>query len=311
MTKKIVFMGTPEFAVNSLEALNEDPNISVELVITGKDKIRGRNKLLPTKVKEKALELGIKSYEPDNVNSEDSLELINCINPDFIVVVAYGQMIGDQLLENYKDRIINIHSSILPKYRGAAPMQWAILNKDSKTGVSTMLIEKSMDTGDVLDIAYMDLTPETSINEVHDQLSFLSRQLIVDTINNYDDLYAHRTKQDHSQATYSKKITKEMGHIKFDEKAEDIQAKIMAFSSWPSTYVVYKDEKVKIHKIDIIDKYTNDEIGKIFACDDQAIYVNCLDKCIAIKEIQFPGKRRMSIEDYLRGNSIDIGVHLQ
>lgn len=307
---KIIFMGTPEFSVNPLESLNQSDQIEIALVITGQDKKRSRNKLEPTPVKKKALELGLKTYEPTNVNSQESLDIINEIDPDFIVVIAYGSLIKDDLLKAYKDRIINIHSSLLPKYRGAAPMQWAILNQDDETGVSTMLIEKSMDTGDVLDEKRVKLTEDASIEELHDKLSELSGTLIVDTILNYDNLFKNRRKQDDSKATYSQKIGKEMGHLDFDQRACDIKAKIMAFSSWPSTFVYYKDQKVKIHKIHIIDKYNDSNNGIIFDVNDEGIFVNCQDKCIVIKELQFPGKKKMDVKSYLLGNKIEIGQSL-
>lgn len=308
--KKIIFMGTPEFSVNPLIALNNCKDIEIGFVITSQDKKRGRNKILPTPVKEKAIELGIESYEPQNVNARESLEKINKYNPDFIVVIAFGQLIKDELLEKYKDRIINIHSSLLPKYRGAAPMQWTILNKDEKAGVCSMLIEKSMDTGDILDCREISINEDTNIKTLHDKLSILSKDLIVDTILNYDTLYANRSVQDENLATYSSKINKEMGHINFNNKASDIKAKIMAFSIWPSTYVDYKNKKMKIHKISIIDKYNDIEIGEIFKVNKKGIFVNCLDKCIVIKEIQFSGKRRMMVDEYLLGNKIEIGIKL-
>lgn len=308
--KKIIYVGTPEFSVLPLVALHEAKDIDVELVITGKDKKRSRNKVLPTPVKSKALELGIKTFEPDNINSEESIALINKINPDFIVVIAYGQIIKKELLGTYKDRIINVHSSILPRYRGAAPMQWTILNKDREAGVSTMLIEKTMDTGDVLNISTIDIDENTDINTLHDKLSYLSGPLIVDTILNYDKLYENRMKQDHSLATYSQKIEKEMGHIDFNTLAEDIKAKIMAFSPWPGTYVLYENKKMKIHKISIINKYTDDKIGKIIDANQDGIFVNCIDKCIRIEEIQFEGKKRMDVKSYLLGNDIKIDEYL-
>ncbi len=308
--KKIIFMGTPEFSVKPLVSLYENSEISVELVITGQDKKRSRNKFLPTPVKEKAIELGIKTIEPSNVNSVDSLKQINDINPDFIVVIAYGQFIKDELLTKYKDRIINIHSSILPKYRGAAPMQWTILNKDKKAGVTSMLIEKTMDTGDILDVATIDIDEDTDIDTLHDRLSEISGPLIVNTINNYDHLYKNRTKQDDTMAIYSKKIDKKMGHIEFTDKASDIKAKIMAFSNWPGTYVFYKDKKMKIHKITTIEKYTNNEIGQIIDANQEGIFVNCEDYCIKIEEIQFDGKKRMDVKSFLLGNDIEKGEYL-
>lgn len=305
--KKIIFMGTPEFSVNPLISLNNSTEISVELVITGEDKKRSRNKVESTPVKKIAEKLGLNVYTPKDVNSEESLSIIDEINPDFIVVIAYGQLIKKHLLEKYKDRIINIHSSLLPKYRGAAPMQWAILNKDKKTGVCSMLIEKTMDTGDVLDCVTVKIDENTDISTLHDTLSIKSGNLIVDTITNYDEKFAKRIEQDDELASYSQKITKEMGHISFLEKAEDIKAKIMAFSVWPSTYAIYKNEKIKIHKIHIIDKYTNTQEGKIFDVSESGIFVNCKDKCIVIDEIQFPGKKRMNIKSFLLGNSIEKG----
>lgn len=308
--KRIIFMGTPEFSVNPLVSLHENKEISVELVITGQDKKRSRNKVLPTPVKAKAIELGIKTYEPANVNSAESLEIINEINPDFIVVIAYGQLIKDELLNKYKDRIINIHSSILPKYRGAAPMQWTILNKDKEAGVSSMLIEKTMDTGDILDMEKIDIDEDTDIETLHDILSEISGPLIVNTILNYDELYENRTKQDDSKATYSQKIDKSMGHIDFNENASDIKAKIMAFSTWPGTFVFYKDQKMKIHKITTIKKYTNNKIGQIIEANQDGIFVNCKDYCIRIEEIQFDGKKRMDVKSFLLGNDIEKGESL-
>lgn len=309
--KKIIFMGTPEFAVNPLIALNENPEIEIGFVITGQDKKRGRNKFLPTPVKSKALELGLISYEPKDVNSDESINKINEYNPDFIVVIAYGKLIKEKILTKYKDRIINIHSSLLPKYRGAAPMQWTLLNKDKKAGVCSMLIEKTMDTGDILSCKELEIDENTNIKELHDKLSLLSMDLIVKTILNYDELYDKRSVQDENLASYSSKITKEMGHIDFNQKASDIKARIMAFSIWPSTYVNYKSEKMKIHKISIIERYNDFENGKIIKADNTGIYVNCKDKCIVINEIQFPGKKSMDVKSYLLGNNIEIGEFLK
>lgn len=307
---RIVFMGTPEFSVLPLEKLFNDKNISVELVITGQDKKRSRNKLEPTPVKKKALELGIESYEPDNVNSKESLEKINKINPDFIVVIAYGQLIKRELLEGYRDRIINIHSSLLPKYRGAAPMQFSILNREKLTGVTAMLIEKGMDSGDILGVREFPMKEDTDIETLHDSLSKLGAELIVDVVNNYDKAYINRKIQDHDKATFSSKITKEMGHIDFNKPAEYILGQVLAFSSWPGTYVIYKDLNVKVHNVSIIERYNQDEKGKIVRVDDEAIYVNCSDKTILINEIQFPGKKRMKVRDYLKGNKIETGLVL-
>lgn len=307
----IIFMGTPEFSTLPLEYLSIDKNINVNLVITGKDKIRSRNKLLPTKVKQKALDLGLEVYETDNINSKESINKIDEINPDYIVVIAFGEIIKDELLEKYKDKFINVHSSLLPKYRGAAPMQWTILNKEKKAGVSTMLIDSKMDTGDILDKKEISIDSNTNINTLHDKLSVLASELIVDTVLNFDNRYDSREVQDDKKASYSKKINKEMGHLDFEDKAEDIKAKIMAFGTWPSTYVYYKDEKIKIHNINIIEKYTNNEPGEIFKVSKEGIFVNSIDKCIVITEIQVPGKKKMTVESFLNGNDIETSEYLR
>ncbi len=301
-------MGSPEFAVASLEKLNANPKIEIPLVISQQDKIRSRNKLVPTPVKAKAIELGLRTYEPNKVNDKEALDLIDEINPDFIVVIAYGQIIGSHLLENYKDRIINIHSSLLPKYRGAAPMQFALLNGDDETGVCSMLIEKSMDTGDILACSKMPISSETTIEDIHDTLALKAADLIVETILNYDDLYKNRIKQDDSKASYTKKISKEMGKIDFNDDARSIDLKVRAFKGWPGTYAILDGKNVKIHKISTIDKYNDTRQGVIHKVNDSGIYVNCNDKCIIIEEIQFPNKKKMSVSDYLRGNSIDLGL---
>lgn len=308
--KRIIFMGTPEFAVNPLEALYESNDIKIELVITGQDKKRSRNKFLPTPVKSKSIELGINTYEPENVNSEESLNKIKEIDPDFIVVIAFGQIIKDELLNEFKDRFINVHSSLLPKYRGASPMQWTILNKDKIAGISSMLISRKMDSGDILDNRTLEIDEDTNIEQLHDKLSEISRELIVSTILNFDNLYSNRLKQDKNLVSYSSKITKDMGHLDFNDKAEDIKSKIMAFYKWPGTYVIYNNTKMKIHSIDIIERYNGFENGKIIKVDKTGIYVNCLDACIVIKELQFEGKKRMDVGSYLLGNSIDKGVYL-
>lgn len=307
----IIFMGTPEFSVKALEVLNANEEINIELVVTQEDKQRSRGKTIPTPIKQKALELGLKTFEPKSVNSKESLDLIDSINPDFIVVIAYGQIIGDHLLKKYKDRIINIHSSLLPKYRGAAPMQFALLSGDENTGVCSMLIEKTMDTGDVLKCETMEIKDDTDIEDIHDNLSTIGADLILDTIINYDNYYKNRTKQNDSLATYTKKITKEMGHLDFSKSSKEIDLKIRAFKNWPSTYVIYNEHNMKIHKISIIDKYNKVQEGEIFKVDNSGIFVNCSDACIIIEEIQFPNKRRMKVNEYLKGNEIREGVLLK
>lgn len=174
-----------------------------------------------------------------------------------------------------------------------------------------MLIEKSMDTGDVLDCRELLIEDDMDIEILHDRLAILAAETIVDTIENYDELYANRSPQDHEKAVYTKKLTKEMGHLDFSLSAQEINNRIRALSVWPRTYVYYGDDQVKIHKINIIDKYTEDREGRIIAVNDQGVFVNCKDKCIVIEELQFPNKRKMAVADYIKGNTIEIGEILK
>ena len=210
------------------------------------------------------------------------------------------------LLDEYKDRILNVHASILPKYRGASPIQASLYNGDKETGVSIMLVDEGMDTGDVLSICKLEIRPEDTSISLAERLSELGGPCLVDVIENFDMLYANRIIQDESQSSHVGFISKEMGLIDFDEKASDILNKHRAFYAWPKLYFTYKGENVKVHDLELgprIDGYDN---GQIIKVNDQGVFVNCEDGCLIFTELQFPGKKKMKISDYLRGNEIEL-----
>ncbi len=308
---KIVFMGTPEFAVPTLEALYNAGH-SIDLVISQEDSRRGRGKkLLPTEVKAKAIELGLQVYQPKNVNSEEAIERIKDCEPDFIVVVAYGQIIKKPILEIPKYDIINVHASLLPKYRGAAPIHWSIVNGETETGVTIMQVEEGLDTGDMILKESIKIGKDDDASIIHDKLSELGGKMINTAISGIVDGSLKREKQDDSLSSYASKINRDSGDIDWNKNAQDIKNLIRGFKPWPSAYTKYKDEIMKIHRANAIEKVYEGETGEIVHITDKAIYVKALDSTVEILELQFPGNRKMSVEDYLRGNTMEKGVILK
>ena len=308
---KIIFMGTPNFAVPTLESLSAK-GYSIDLVITQKDKAKGRGKKVQyTPVKEKALELGLSVYQPDNVNDPESIEIMKKLNPDFIVVVAYGQILKKEILELPKYNCLNVHASLLPKYRGAAPINWAIVNGEKETGVTIMEMAEGLDTGDMILWESIPINLDDDYPNIHDKLSVLGGALIIDALENIKNDDFFKTIQDNNISTYASMLRKETGVINWNNNAEDIRNLVRGLKPWPSAYTQYKDDTLKIHDVDIVDKVKDGENGEIVKVDKEGIYVNTLDKTILIKELQFPGKKKLLAKDYLKGNSIEEGVILK
>ncbi|WP_353093942.1 methionyl-tRNA formyltransferase [Tissierella praeacuta] len=307
---KIVFMGTPDFAVPTLKSLFSK-GYSIELVITQKDKPKGRGKKVQhTPVKEKALELGLEVYQPDSINDIESVDRIKSINPDFIVVVAYGQILKKDILEMPKCGCYNVHASLLPKYRGAAPINWAIINGEKETGVTIMEMEEGLDSGDMLLWKSIPISLDDDAVSMHDKLSILGGELIVEALDGIKNGILNKTPQNHNLSTYAHMLNKSMGRINWSDRGENIINLIRGLKSWPSAYTQYKDEIVKIHKASLIDKIKEGKNGEIIKVDNNGIYVNAKDKTIIIEEVQFPGKKKLKVGEYLRGNSIEKGIIL-
>ncbi|MBU5437764.1 methionyl-tRNA formyltransferase [Tissierella sp. MSJ-40] len=306
----IIFMGTPDFAVPTLESLyNKGYNIA--LVITQRDKPKGRGKKFqPTAVKEKALELELEVYQPDNVNSAESIEKMKKLNPDFIVVAAYGQILRKQILDMPKYGCINVHASLLPKYRGAAPINWAIINGEKETGITIMEMAEGLDTGDMILSKEIPINEEDDFQIVHDKLALLGSELIVEALEGIKDNRVIKVPQDNKLSTYASMISKEIGRINWGKDGENIKNLVRGLKPRPSAYTVYNGNIVKIHKVKLVDKFKEGKDGEIVLVTDEGIFVNALDKCVVIEEIQFPGKKKLLVKDYLRGNRIEEGVIL-
>jgi len=307
---KVVYMGTPDFAVPPVETLYNE-GFDIPLVITQKDRPRGRGKKLqPTAVKKKAIELGLEVYQPDNINSSESVEVLEKIAPDVIVVTAYGQILKREILSMPKYGCINIHASLLPKYRGAAPINWAIINGEEKTGITIMEMEEGLDSGPMLLQSSIEIKEDDDAQKIHDRLSYLGSRAIIQVLREISEGSIKKQLQDDSKATYASKITKDLGKIDWEDRGKDIKNMIRGLKPWPSAYTDYEGKSMKIHNVDVIDKFINGENGKVVKVSKDGIYVNCSDNCIVVKEIQMPGKRKLSVDEYLRGNKFKSDIIL-
>lgn len=312
MTKKIniCFMGSPKFSLETLDILNKNENINLSLVVSGKDKKRNRNKFRPTVVKQYALDNNIDVITPDSVNTDEFLSILREKNIDYIVVVAFGQLIKENLLKSYENKIINLHPSSLPKYRGPSPVQYTLLNGDKKTHASAMLIEKGMDSGDILSQKEIEISEYDDFTSLSEKLSKLGGQTILESILNYDDLMEKRIKQDDQKATFTKKIAKEMGKIDFNQTKEEIINKIRAFVEFPKAYFSYKEQNVKILKASPVE-IENPKISFVYKANKaDKIIIGCKNGGIRIEKIQFPGKKAMDTKSFLLGNDFEEGIYL-
>lgn len=306
----ICFMGNPKFALQTLDVLYKDENINLKLVVSGKDKRRSRNKFSPTPVKKYAEDNNIRVETPDSVNTEEFVKMLKELEIDYIVVVAFGQLIKKVLLDSFEDRIINLHPSLLPLYRGASPMQFTLLNGDKKTAATAMLIEKGMDSGDILVSKEMDIDPSDDYFDLEEKLGDLGAQAIREAILNYDEVYKNRIVQDDDKATYCTKIDKEMGRIDWNKTSEEILNQIRALVAYPVAFFDYKGQNAKVYKASLADN--KGKPGQILAANKKdKIVIATKDGSIRIETIQFPGKKAMDTVSFLQGNDIEVGFILE
>lgn len=308
---KIVFMGTPDFAAVSLNELYKN-DYEISLVITQGDKRRGRGKKLQyPAVKQKALDLGLETYQPEDINSIDAIELLKEISPDFIVVVAFGQILKKEILEIPKYKCINVHASLLPKFRGAAPINHAIFKGEKETGITIMEMEEGLDTGDMISKSSIPILNEDDYISLHDKLAILGADLLAKTIEDINRDNYKSVPQDDSLSSYASMLYKETGKIDWNNSGKDIMNLIRGLVPWPVAYANYKGTNFKIYSSGSIAKVSSDEPGTIVKVSNEGIFVNTSDSTLVIKELQFPNKKRMLVENYLRGNDVEIGIKLQ
>lgn len=307
---KVVFMGTPDFAVPSLQALID--NFKVEAVLTQPDKPKGRGKKLSmSPIKELALKYDIPVYQPKSLRKDEEVkQIIKDIKPDFIVVVAFGQILTKEVLDIPKYGCINLHASLLPKYRGAAPLNWAIINGEKKSGNTTMLMDVGLDTGDMLLVDEVDIEDNMTAGELHDVLMERGGNLLIETLNKLSKNEITPIKQGETTSMYASMLNKEMAKINWNQDAKKIHDFIRGLNPWPVSYTYYEDKMMKIYSSEVVYKECNDTPGKILEVSKYGIKVACGKDILLIKSIQFPGKKAMDVGEYIKGNSINIDVIL-
>jgi len=307
---KVLYMGTPEFAVPCLEILI-DRKHDVIGVFTQPDRPSGRGqKINITPVKEKALQHSIPVFQPTTLKSENIINQIKDLSPDLIVVVAYGQILPKDILDIPRYGCINVHASLLPKYRGAGPINWVIINGETKTGITTMYMDVGLDTGDMLLKEEIEIGEDETAGELHDRLMELGATVLDKTINLLETNGITGIPQDNNESTYAPMLTKELGKIDWTKSAQEIKNLVRGTVPWPSSYTTYKGQIMKIWKSRIIESNKNYDPGKILEVQKDAIFVATGKDILAIEEIQFGGKKRMSVKNYLVGNNIEINRNL-
>ena len=308
---RVIFMGTPDFAVPSLEALLTKHE--VVLVVTQPDKPKGRGKkMVPTPVKACALEHGIPVLQPEKVKEPEFVEQLRSYEPDLIAVTAFGQILSEPILEMPKYGCINVHGSLLPKYRGAAPMQWSIIDGEKVTGITTMYMAKGLDSGDMLLKAEVEITDEDTFATIHDKMAVTGANLLLDTLDQLEAGTLERIPQDHDAATYAPMITKETGHIDWSKNRQDIINLIRGLNPVPAAYTIYEEEVLKIFGAVVSDVQADGAAnGEIVAVVKKGFVVKYGDGCLLITEVQARGGKRMMTDAYLRGHAVKEGILLQ
>lgn len=302
---RIVFMGTPDFAEASLKKLI-DEKFDVVGVFTQPDKPKGRGMELSfSPVKELALASGLPVYQPVKMRDGTAYEEIKALSPDILVVVAYGRILPDEILALPKYGAVNVHGSLLPKYRGAAPIQWAVLNGDKLTGVSTMYLASEMDTGDVIYTAETEIGEFETSGELFDRLKLLGAELLVKTLRDIEKGIAPRTPQDHSKASYVSQLDKSLSPIDWNKSPRSVVKWIYGLQPWPVATMEMEGKTYRVFAAEYTDNKTHKAPGQIVAAGGKGIEVACGDgETVLITQLQAPGKKRMAAADFLRGHPI-------
>lgn len=304
----IVFMGTPDFAKSALEAI-VDAGHNVVAVVTQPDKEKGRGKSVSmSEVKEYALTKNIPVLQPVRMRNADAIEELKAYPAQVCVVAAFGQILPKEVLEMYPLGCINIHASLLPAYRGAAPIQWAILDGLKQTGVTIMQMDVGLDTGDILMQSVIDIEPTDTGESLFDKLAILGGKAIVEALLLLAEGKLSRTPQDDSKSNYAKMLDKSMGKMDFTENAVVLERKIRGLNSWPSAYSYLGGKQLKIWKAQLADM--SGQPGEIIAVDKSSFTVACKDGALRILEIQLEGKKRMEVSAFLLGYKIQVGDRL-
>lgn len=300
----IVFMGTPDFAVPSLKALANDDRFSVRAVYTQPDKPVGRKRVMtPPDVKVCAQECGIPVYQPETLRTQEAADEINAFEPDVIVVIAYGKILPQSILNIPKYCCVNIHGSLLPSYRGAAPIQRAVIDGVKATGITAMRMDAGLDTGDIIDTVETAIEPNETAGELFDRLSELAPKLLTDTLISLENGTATFTTQGDEGMTYAKPLNKDEAVIDWSCSAESIHNKVRGMNPWPIAYTYYNGKKLKLYCVKPCDRSGN--AGELISLDPPV--VACGEGAVELLSVQLEGKKQMSATDFLRGQRLQKG----
>lgn len=308
---KIIFMGTPDFSVGTLEALVEAGH-EVVLAVTQPDKPKGRGgKMQFTPVKETAMKYDIPVFQPKKVREPECIEELRKYNADVMVVVAFGQILPKEILEMTPYGCINVHASLLPKYRGAAPIQWAVIDGEEVSGVTTMQMNEGLDTGDMIMKTEIVLEKKETGGSLFDKLASAGAKLCVETLEALENKTASWEPQGETPTAYARMLDKEIGNIKWEKTAAQIERLIRGLNPWPSAYTDWNGKVMKIWEADVVEQNTEAAPGTIVRVEKDGFYVQTGEGQIKVTALQIPGKKRMEADAFLRGYQIEEGTLLR
>lgn len=307
---RVLFMGTPDFAVNALEALIQSEH-EVVGVVTQPDKPKGRGKEMQfTPVKECAVKYNIPVFQPAKVKTEEGVETLRSFGADIFVVAAFGQILSKEILDMPKYGCINIHASLLPKYRGAAPIQWAVIDGEKQSGVTIQQMNEGIDTGDILLKSVVDLEPKETGESLYEKLSKAGGELILQVLPMIEAGTIEPEKQDDSKSTHAGKLTKALGCIRWEKSAEEIERLVRGLNSWPSAYTSLHGKTLKIWEAEVGEQSAEGKPGTIAAVTKTDMIVNTGNGQLILKTVQLEGKKRMAVRDFLLGYKVEKGEAL-
>ncbi len=306
MKNKIIFMGTPDFCLPALEALCAHGYVPAA-IYTQPDKINGRGKKVTfSPVKSFALAHDIPVYQPLTFKDPQEVETLKSLAPDILVVIAYGRILPKEVLAIPTYGAINVHASLLPKYRGAAPIQRAIIDGEKETGVTIMQLDEGMDTGNIVETVKMEIPPHMTAGELFDALGEMGAKALISVMDNLPEKLAASVPQDHERATYAEKVTKDMGHLDWTKDAKTLDALIRGMYPNPGTYTFYRGKRVKIHRACISEEEGNGEPGTVISTEGGMIHVACGEGAIAISAIQPENHKQMKASDFINGYQVKV-----
>lgn len=308
---RVIFMGTPDFSVGTLEALIEAGH-EVVLAVTQPDKPKGRGKEMQfTPVKETALKHGIPVYQPEKIREPQCVRELQSYHADVMVVVAFGQILPKEILQMTPRGCINVHASLLPKYRGAAPIQWSVIDGEKVTGVTTMQMDEGLDTGDMLLKTEVPVEPDETGGSLHDKLAAAGAKLCVETLKALEENTVTPEKQGETTTAYAKMLDKKLGNIDWEKDAAEIERLVRGLDPWPSAYTMWDGRVMKIWKASVLNESTEAEPGTVIKVEKDAFTVQTGNGCLKVLALQIPGKKRMDTAAFLRGCQIQEGTKLE